>query len=49
MAIIARTTPMSWTIRNPSAMRPCRSSSSRLSVRSLTMMIVEENVRATAM
>jgi hypothetical protein len=49
MAIIASTTTMSWTMRKPRAMRPWRSSSSRFSVSSLTMMIVLENVSATAM
>jgi hypothetical protein len=47
-AIIARTTTMSCTIRKPSAMRPCSESISRLSDSSLTMMIVEEKVSATA-
>ena len=42
------TTTMSWTIRNPTAIRPWGSSSSRLSESSLTMMIVLEKVRATA-
>jgi hypothetical protein len=46
--IITSTTTMSCTIRNPSAIRPWSSSSSRLSDSSLTMMIVEENVSATA-
>jgi hypothetical protein len=49
ITIIASTTTMSCTIRKPRAIRPCRSSSSRLSVSSLTMMIVDENVSATAM
>jgi hypothetical protein len=46
--IITSTTTMSCTIRNPSAIRPWSSSSSRLSDSSLTMMIVDENVSATA-
>ena len=46
--IIAMTTAKSCTIRKPTAMRPCRLSSSRLSDSSLTMMIVLENVSATA-
>ncbi len=46
--IIASTTKRSWTIRKPSAMRPCSESISRLSDRSFTMMIVLEKVRATA-
>lgn len=46
--IITRTTTMSCTIRNPRAMRPWSSSSSRLSDSSLTMMIVDEKVSATA-
>src|SRR6056297_3271351 len=46
--IMTSTTTMSCTIRNPSAMRPWSSSSSRLSDSSLTMMIVDENVNATA-
>jgi hypothetical protein len=49
MTIMTRTTTMSWTIRKPTAIRPWSSSISRLSDRSLTMMIVEENVSATAM
>jgi hypothetical protein len=40
---------MSCTIRKPSAIRPWSWLSSPLSVSSLTMMIVEENVSATAM
>ena len=48
-AIITRMTTMSCTIRNPTAMRPCSASISRLSERSLTMMMVLENVSATAM
>jgi hypothetical protein len=46
--IIARMTAMSWTMRKPTAMRPCRASISRLSESSLTMMMVLEKVRATA-
>jgi hypothetical protein len=48
MAIMAMTTARSCTIRKPTAMRPCRLSSSRLSDSSLTMMMVLENVSATA-
>jgi hypothetical protein len=48
MPIIARMTAMSWTIRKPTAMRPCSASISRLSDSSLTMMIVLEKVSATA-
>jgi len=40
---------MSCTIRKPTAMRPWRESISCLSERSLTMMIVLENVRVVAM
>ncbi len=39
---------MSWTIRKPTAIRPWSCSSSRLSESSFTMMIVDENVSATA-
>jgi hypothetical protein len=46
--IITRMTTMSWTIRKPMAMRPCRESISRLSDKSLTIMMVLEKVRATA-
>ena len=48
MAIIASTTAMSCTIRMPTAMRPCRESSSRRSESSLMMMMVLEKVSATA-
>ena len=49
MVIIATTTAMSCTIRKPTAMRPYSESSSRLSLSSLTMMMVLEKVSATAM
>ena len=45
--IMASTTTMSCTIRKPMAMRPCSESTSRLSLSSFTMMIVEEKVSAT--
>lgn len=48
-AIIARITTRSCTIRNPTAIRPWSESISRLSLSSFTMMIVLENVSATAM
>lgn len=47
-AIIASTTTIPCTIRNPTAMRPCSASISRLSDSSLTIMMVLENVSATA-
>ncbi len=47
-AIITSTTTISWTMRKPTAMRPCRASTSRLSESSLTMMMVLEKVSATA-
>ncbi len=46
--ISARIATTSCTIRKPTATRPCRESISRLSESSFTMMIVLENVSATA-
>ena len=46
--IITSTTTISWTMRKPTAIRPCRASTSRLSESSFTMMMVLENVSATA-
>ena len=46
--LIASTTTRSCTIRKPKAICPCRESISRLSDSSLTIIMVDENVSATA-